>query len=87
MNPDQNYREFFCKIYCWRSPINSYGNPFVKFKRNNFKKDFLVKKNYIVIICKMIPEQNLWEFTFKKEKVCVPDPNPHASLVRAVYEA
>ena len=35
----------------------------------------------------MIPEQNLWEFTFKKEKVCVPDPNPHASLVRAVYEA
>ena len=44
-NPDQNYREFFCKIFCWRSSINLYGNLFLKFKRNNFRKDFLVKKN------------------------------------------
>ena len=78
MSPNQNYREFFCKIFCWRSPNNLKGNSFLKFKRNNFRNNFLVKKYSMVIIGKIIPEQ----------KYCVvPDPNPHASLVRAVYEA
>ena len=57
MSPNQNYREFFCKIFCWRSPINLKWNSFSKFKRNNFTNNFLVKKKYIVIIWKIIPEQ------------------------------
>ena len=43
MNPDQNWKEFHCKIFCWRCPINWYGNSCVKFKRTYFKKDFFVK--------------------------------------------
>merc|ERR1712243_362333 len=45
LNPKQNYREFFYKIFCWRSPINLQGNSFLNFKRKYFTKDFLVKKN------------------------------------------
>ena len=30
MNPDQNWNEFLCKIFCWRSPINWYGNSCIK---------------------------------------------------------
>ena len=35
MNPVQNYKEFFCKIVCWRSPINLQGISFIKFLRGN----------------------------------------------------
>ena len=44
MNTDQNYMEFFCKFFCWRSLINLEGNSFIKYKREIFTKDFLVKK-------------------------------------------
>ena len=30
MNPHQNYMEFFCKIFCWRSQIKLQGNSFIK---------------------------------------------------------
>jgi len=30
MNPDQNWNECLCKIFCWRSPINWYGNSCIK---------------------------------------------------------
>ena len=50
MSPNQNYREFFCKIFCWRPPNNLKRNSFLKFKRNNFTNNFLVKKNYMVIM-------------------------------------
>ena len=45
MNIGPNYMEFFCKFFCWRSLINLKGNFFIKYKRGNFTKDFLVK-NY-----------------------------------------
>jgi len=45
MNTGPNYMEFFCKFFCWRSLINLKGNFFIKYKRGNFTKDFLVK-NY-----------------------------------------
>merc|ERR1712001_121638 len=44
MNADQNYVEFFCKFFCWKSLINLEGNSFIKYKREIFTKDFLVKK-------------------------------------------
>ena len=34
---------------------------------NNFTKDFLLNTNYMVFICKMIPDQKKREFTCKKE--------------------
>ena len=46
MNTDQNYMEFFCKFFCWRSLINLEGNSFIKYKREIFTKDFLVKKYF-----------------------------------------
>ena len=47
-------KQYFCKIYCWRSQINSYANPFIKFRRNNFT----VKKISMRILRKMNPDQN-----------------------------
>merc|ERR1712208_233649 len=35
MNADQNYMEFFCKFFCWRSLIN--------LERNSFKKNISMK--------------------------------------------
>ena len=35
MNPVQNYKEFCCKIVCWRSPINLQGISFIKLLRGN----------------------------------------------------
>ena len=46
MNADQNYMEFFCKFFCWRSLINLEGNSFIKYKREIFTKNFLVKKYF-----------------------------------------
>merc|ERR1712208_109792 len=46
MNTDQNYMEFFCTFFCWRSLINLEGNSFIKHKREIFTKDFLVKKYF-----------------------------------------
>ena len=67
INPNQNSREFFCKIFCSTSPINLQGNSFIKFNRKKFTKDFLVKK-YLVIICKMVPDQKHIEKNVKKRK-------------------
>merc|ERR1712212_1118033 len=36
----KNYREFLCKIFCWRSPINLQGNSFIKFHRKKIYKGF-----------------------------------------------
>ena len=46
MNTDQNYMEFFCKFFCWRSLVNLDGNSFIKYKRDNFTKDFLLKQYF-----------------------------------------
>merc|ERR1712030_46130 len=46
MSTYQNYMEFFCKFFCWRSLINLEGNSFIKYKREIFTKDFLVKKYF-----------------------------------------
>merc|ERR1712001_440308 len=46
MNTDQNYMEFFCKFFCWRSLINLEGNSFIKYKRVIFTKDFHAKKYF-----------------------------------------
>ena len=32
INTDQNYMEFFCKFFCWRSLINLEGSSFIKYK-------------------------------------------------------
>ena len=53
MNTDQNYMEFFCKFFCWRSLINLEGNSFIKYKREIFTKDFLVKNIFMRILSKM----------------------------------
>merc|ERR1712001_91977 len=46
MNADQNYMEFFCNFFCWRSLINLEGNSFIKYNRKIFTKDYLVKKYF-----------------------------------------
>merc|ERR1712148_149639 len=54
MSTYQNYIEFFCKFFCWRSLINLEGNSFIKYKREIFTKDFLVKKYFFMrILSKM----------------------------------
>merc|ERR1712030_194334 len=63
MNPDQNWNEFLCKIFCWRSPINWYGNSCIKFIKSQFIiKEFLTKVN---------PNQFLWEFLYKIYKITI----------------
>ena len=49
MNPDQISKEIL-HSFLQGGLINLQGNSFIKFSRNNFKKDFLVKHNYMVII-------------------------------------
>merc|ERR1712177_71274 len=44
MNTNQNYVQFFCKFFCWRSVVNLQGNSFIKYKREIFTKDFHSKK-------------------------------------------
>ena len=46
MNTYQNYMQFFCKFFCWRSQINLEGNSLIKYKREIFTKDFHVKKYF-----------------------------------------
>ena len=58
MNPYQNLGYFLCKIFCWRLSINLYGNFSINFKREYFKKDFLVKKKSRGILCKMNPKNH-----------------------------
>ena len=41
-----NFMGIFCKFFCWRSLVNLDGNSFIKYKRENFTKDFLVKEYF-----------------------------------------
>ena len=66
MNQDQNYGEFFCKFFCWRSPNNLQGNSFIKSNRNIFTKDFHVKKKINGILYIMNPKKIKME---KREKI------------------
>merc|ERR1712177_112012 len=46
MNTNQNYMQFFCNFFCWRSPVNLQGNSFIKYKMDIFTKDFHAKKYF-----------------------------------------
>ena len=38
MNSVQNYKEYFCKIFCWSSPINLQGKSFIKLNRKKLQR-------------------------------------------------
>ena len=46
MNTNQNYMQFFCNFFCWRSLVNLQGNSFIKYKMDIFTKDFHAKKHF-----------------------------------------